>query len=172
MAVQTVNRPRTATSGGAYDVGIARADGGHLANAVLSNRYYLADADFLVGLEGDDSEVLAGIQAALRSPHRQLCLSRKSFVPSLPVYLPYAGGLRDGGLEDVFLGEPPPPTPGASLRRRAQSPVGLRAVIERKPGATEETRMDQPFADSFATRRFGPRWVETTFLKPPGDTAE
>src|SRR5581483_3790909 len=40
------------TAGGGRGYGVARADGSP-GETVLSNRYYLADADFLVGLEGD-----------------------------------------------------------------------------------------------------------------------
>ncbi len=51
---------------------------------VESERYYLADADFLVGLEGDRA-LLERLDAALRRPVWPLFLGRKAFVPSLPV---------------------------------------------------------------------------------------
>src|SRR5947209_8529378 len=53
-------------------------------DTVLSERFYLADADFLVGLAGDRA-FLDRLAAALREPVWPLFLGRKSFVPSLPV---------------------------------------------------------------------------------------
>lgn len=55
---------------------------------VVSPRHYLADAVFLVGLEGRDQALLERIQQALRAPFWPLCLGRKSFVPGSPVWLP------------------------------------------------------------------------------------
>ena len=51
---------------------------------VLSERFYLADADFLVGLEGERA-FLERLDAALRSPVWVLSLGRKSFVPACPL---------------------------------------------------------------------------------------
>src|SRR3990172_4603098 len=56
-------------------------------DTVVSERFYLADADFLVGLEGDRA-LLEHIDAKLRAPTWTLYLGRKSFVPSLPVSEP------------------------------------------------------------------------------------
>src|SRR5206468_1777751 len=53
-------------------------------DTVLSERYYLADADFLVGLQGDLT-FLKQLQTKLRQPTWSLFLGRKSFVPALPV---------------------------------------------------------------------------------------
>ncbi|MBN9494866.1 type I-E CRISPR-associated protein Cas5/CasD, partial [bacterium] len=75
------------TAGGGPGGGIARASGARSENAVLSNRYYLADADFLVGLESANGAILERLQDAVRNPHWQIFLGRKSFVPSVPVYL-------------------------------------------------------------------------------------
>ncbi len=47
---------------------VAKASGAIRNDAVLSNRYYLMDAVFLVGLEGDDS-LLAPLDTALAAPH-------------------------------------------------------------------------------------------------------
>jgi CRISPR system Cascade subunit CasD len=51
---------------------------------VISQRYYVADADYLVGLEGDFSK-LKTLDEALKDPCWQLYFGRKSFVPSCPV---------------------------------------------------------------------------------------
>lgn len=75
-----------------------------LQDCVPSTRYYLADADFLVGLEGPLG-LLRRLDAALADPVWPLYLGRKSFVPSLPVRVP--DGLRpDATLPDALKEEP------------------------------------------------------------------
>ena len=59
----------------------------------LSNRYYLADAVFLAGIEGDRA-LLEGIDEALRHPAFPLYLGRRSCPPTHPVSL----GLREAAL--------------------------------------------------------------------------
>jgi len=140
--------------------GIARADGSLSKDAVVSNRYYLADADFLVGLEGSDRGLLDELDAALRAPRWQLFLGRKSFPPGLPLYLPESG-IRDADLETALASEPLPLRPLAFAQSGDRQP--LRYVIQREPGATAEVRMDQPIGAAFLERNFGPRWVETRF---------
>ena len=68
---------------------------------VLSERFYLADADFLVGLQGDTT-FLKELATALTAPVWQLCLGRKAFVPSLPV----GEGVHDGDLLAVLKAYP------------------------------------------------------------------
>lgn len=149
---------------GAFGTGIIRANGKLSEAAQLSNRYYLAGADFLVGLEGEDAGLLHCLDANLRAPHWQLSLGRKSFVPALPVYLP-GEGVRQGAMEAVLQGEPWPLRPIAFHNPTKGAPRRLRYVLERAPGATSEVRMDQPLGAAFLTRRFGPRWVETCFFE-------
>ena len=143
--------------------GIARADGSPSKDAVVSNRYYLADADFLVGLEDSNRDFLEALDAALRAPHWQLFLGRKSFTPAVPVHLP-GSAIRDAAVEAALQSEPWPLRPftfaGADAKR-----LRLRCVIERDHGATAEVRMDQPLGAAFEQRSFGPRWVETVFME-------
>lgn len=77
----------------AQDVIVA---GGNGWQNLISNRYYLADAAFLVGLEGG-MDLLQEIHAALARPKWPLFLGRKSYVPSLPPYL------KDGLIENADL---------------------------------------------------------------------
>lgn len=60
----------------------------------VSRRYFLADAYFLVGLESDDLGWLREIHNQLFNPVWPLYLGRKSYVPTLPVWL--RDGLREG----------------------------------------------------------------------------
>ena len=117
---------------------------------VVSPRYYLADAAFLVGLEGEDKALLQQIEAALRSPHWPLALGRKSCVPSVPIGLP--GGLLDQPLLQALQSWPRLPEP------RARADVLYRFVLEDE--AEGSVRLDQPIGP-FSERRFGPRFVKT-----------
>jgi len=124
-------------------------------NVIPGNRYYLMDARFLVGLAGDDPDLLARLHAALRDPVWPLFLGRKACVPGEPVWL--ADGLQGGTLEEAlrqyrWLGRPP-------MRR----PDRLRVVLEDPEGP--QVYPDQPI--SFAERRFAPRRARTCFWPAP-----
>lgn len=122
-----------------------------MKRTVVSPRYYLSDAAFLVGFEGERS-LLDQIHQALKTPHWPLSLGRKGCLPSPPVYLP--DGVRDSALLDA-LRDYPELIKGAGQQVR-------RLLLE----ATEGTvRLDQPIAP-FADRRFGPRFVLTEQLEP------
>lgn len=122
-----------------------------MKRTVVSPRYYLSDAAFLVGFEGEQS-LLDQIHQALKTPHWPLSLGRKGCLPSPPVYLP--DGVRDSALLEA-LRDYPELIKGAGLQVR-------RLLLE----ATEGTvRLDQPIAP-FADRRFGPRFVLTEQLEP------
>ena len=74
-----------------------------LKETELSERFYLADAAFLVGLESDDAELLRQIDYRLARPVWMLYLGRKAFVPGEPVWI--KDGLRlDTKLVDVLQG--------------------------------------------------------------------
>ena len=68
-------------------IGLLTADGGSKTGAqgtLVTRRYYLCDASFLVALQGDD-ELLAEVAEALRNPVWPVYLGRKSCAPSVPV---------------------------------------------------------------------------------------
>lgn len=70
-------------------------------SAFLSERYYLADAVFLVGLDGDE-KLLCEIDRALQNPVFPLFLGRRSCPPAGKLSL----GLREEGLEQALKNEP------------------------------------------------------------------
>lgn len=124
-----------------------------LKRTVISPRFYLADAVFLVGLEGGDRALLERLLAALHAPFWPLALGRKSFAPGLPVALP--DGLVDAPLDQALRGWP-------SLTVASGPPApAVRCLIEDDAEGT--VRLDQPVAP-FAERRFGSRFVKTLFL--------
>lgn len=123
---------------------------------VVSPRHYLADASFLVGLEGDRT-LLERIHEALRRPVWPLALGRKSFVPAAPIHLP--DGLVESGLRDALVGWPLlGGSKGGNLRF---------ALEDDTDGAI---RLDQPVAP-YAERRFGPRFVKSFTSAAGGEHA-
>lgn len=129
---------------------VAKASGASPAT-VVSRRHYLADALFLVGLEGD-SAVLAVVEQALRRPVWPLYLGRKSFPPGAPLLLP--DGLRDGALETELSAYPWLETLPA---RRRRPPSSLPVQWECRAGEEGDPRQDVPL--SFAARQFTVRRV-------------
>ncbi|MCK9520836.1 MAG: type I-E CRISPR-associated protein Cas5/CasD [Dehalococcoidia bacterium] len=163
------------TTGGTHRKGdaylIATPAGKRTTGTILSTRYFLADADFLVGLEGEDA-LLEEIEAKLRAPKWQLSLGRKAFVPGLPPYLP-GGGLRPGmPLLDALVGEPwPLPCADPPRHGGENGSFPVRMVLEVEPAGSNTVRTDQPLGAAFAERTFGPRWVQTRFAHArPGAT--
>jgi len=128
----------------------------NLKETEVSTRYYLADASFLAGLEGDLS-LLETIHAALRNPRWPLFLGRKAFVPGEPVWL--EDGLKPGlSLKEALDPKTYPwhPRPGQNR------PDRLRLVLE--DDTSSDVRPDQPLSFQSNTRRFAPRRVRTDWL--------
>ena len=128
--------------------------GGGLKKTEPSNRYYLADALFLVGLAGEDASQLQDIHTALRRPVWPLFLGRKAFVPGETVWL------SDGLMIGVDL---LPALETYPYLGRSPAPDRLRLVYEDQRGFI--VRTDQPL--SFLTRRFAPRRMTMTFVPVP-----
>lgn len=149
-------------------LGVVKADG-KPGDTVVSVRYFLADADFLVGLEGEDLALLARLDAALAEPRWPLGLGRRAFPPGLPVRLPGGGVRPDLPLRQALRAEPWWPRPGDPPWR--PRPDRLRVVLEATPDRAHARRMDRPWpGTTFAERRFAPRDVEIGFwdLGAPG----
>ena len=135
---------------------VMRANGKPFANlkgTELSQRYYLADAAFLVGLEGDAS-VLRAVNDALLHPRWMLFLGRKAFVPSLPIGL--ENSLQEFDLVTALLRHKP-------IVDRADPSRPMRFVIEDMAG--ESVRPDQPISFAEGNRRFSDRRVKTSFVR-------
>jgi CRISPR system Cascade subunit CasD len=121
---------------------------GSKGDTVLSDRYYMADADYLVGLEGDRA-LLETLDAALESPCWQLYFGRKSFVPSCPIQIGITELDLSTALEDL-----------QNYPSRSKEPK-LRCVLE--VGNSLDTRRDVPL--DWQKRLFGSRCVETKYLE-------
>jgi CRISPR system Cascade subunit CasD len=131
-----------------------------LKRTVISPRYYLADAAFLVVLEGE-RPLLERIQQALQQPVWPLALGRKSMPPSMPVWLP--DGMRDEPLLDALRHYP-----RIAACRYEQRGQPLRLMLEHPSEGS--VRLDQPLAP-YAERRFGPRFVKQEVVDVPDEAA-
>lgn len=140
---------------------IVRADGSGLQETALTQRHYLADAAFLVGLEGQDRGLLERMHAALADPVWPLCLGRRSYLPSESVWMPDA--VLDTELRSALLQWP-------RIARRPGTQVEPTVVMSIESSTREGLmKMDQPLS-SFGQRRFGPRYVLSEVCHVP-DTA-
>jgi CRISPR system Cascade subunit CasD len=158
---------------------VAKSDGTlppypkHPKFTVISNRFYLADADFVVALAGNDFQTLEKIQNALKNPRWQLFLGRKAFVPDTPVYFRegiFTAENTENAIEEFLRGEE-----FAFVLRKFDKDFGRsvkdfeqrkRLIVEDDEKGTE-TRQDVPL--SFAERRFTNRRVRTEFINLKGE---
>ncbi|WP_027883567.1 type I-E CRISPR-associated protein Cas5/CasD [Meiothermus rufus] len=135
---------------------VIAADQSKLHGTAVTRRYYLADAVFLVGLEGQNRALLEQAHRALKTPAWPPFLGRKSYVPSPGVYLP--DGLREEPLEEAlrypFLGHSWP----KDKKGKEPEVLSLPVFLENRASSEGSLRMDQPLS-SFAERRFGARFV-------------
>jgi len=152
------------TAGCAATDTIIKADGTQAKDGgVVSDRFYLADAAFLVGLGCDGRSLVDRIHAALRDPVWPLALGRKSYVPSESIWM--EDGLQDASLREVLAQWPWI----ATLRRWEERPEKLLTSFESEDGSGV-LKMDQPLS-SFAERRFGARFVRSEWMPFPQEVA-
>jgi len=132
-----------------------------------SHRYYLADAWFIVGLEGKDRTLLERLDAALARPRWPLFLGRKSMVPGWPVRLVSEEGKPKGPVDVPLLDAlasvqdplwPSSWSPPAERRR---------IIIDAAADVTQQViarRMQPDHPRSLQSRSFLPRDVVTAYL--------
>jgi CRISPR system Cascade subunit CasD len=93
-------------------------------DAYVTNRYYLSDAIFLVGLEGDE-KLLETIDSAIKRPMFPLCLGRRACPPEGKITL----GIRSGkSLIDALKEEPW--LANRRTEREVQEPLRLPISVE------------------------------------------
>ncbi len=140
--------------------GYLQADGKTVdKGTIVSNRYYLSDAMFLVGLAGDE-ELLDVLHNSLANPRWMLFLGRKACPPGRPVYLP--DGLQPTSLEESLSSYP---WLGSSRKEHQQLIRDnrlLRMVMEVSDGA--EMRRDTPLSFEKDNRHFAYRRCNQWFL--------
>lgn len=122
---------------------------------VVSRRYFLADAAFLVGLEGDE-DILEQVDRAMRNPRWALFLGRKGYLPGEPVHFPKRE-LHPAALERALAQADPLVSDreeGDLVRYAIELPHGCSPSL---PWQVREV-WDQPIAP-FSQRRFASRLV-------------
>lgn len=143
---------------------IISADGSKTHETAVTTRDYLADAAFLVGLEGQDRSLIERMHSALREPVWPLALGRKSYVPSESIWI--ENGVLDATLHDALAQWPWI----CSRRHREPLPEKLLFSFESEDGSGV-LKMDQPLS-SFAERRFGARFVRSEWIPFPQKVAD
>ena len=127
---------------------------------VLSNRYYLADADFRVALAGDE-RFLGGLERAVLAPRWSLFLGRKAFVPNQPLC---RGVIDATDLKEALRSEPWFYRSPRERQSFEQSPQ-CRAIFELPADRANESDDVRPdIVDTFASRDFQLRHVQTDWL--------
>ncbi|MEU0845659.1 type I-E CRISPR-associated protein Cas5/CasD [Streptomyces sp. NPDC005962] len=136
---------------------VSEADSGALVSkqlsrgALVTERWYLADAAFVAALQHPDRSFLETVAAALENPKRLLWLGRKSCPPSGTL----AGPLKSGTVEDAFQSTALLPSQSIGAR---PSPRPW-AWIEAAPGAPAAAPVqDQPITFDADRRAHATRW--------------
>lgn len=146
--------------------GVAVASGAK-ARGIVSQRYYLQDAVFVVGLEGPDRAFLEHLRKAVRSPRWPLALGRRSCPPADP--LVDENAIADAPLREALAerwaptwsdlaGRPSTVAERAGLGgvepwdRRVDEIAGASLLVEDPAGDVE--LHDQPIGRAFADRTF------------------
>ncbi|MFO0558669.1 MAG: type I-E CRISPR-associated protein Cas5/CasD [Polyangiales bacterium] len=139
------------TAGG----GTFRGDNNYLVHdakdCIPSHRYYLQDASFTVGLEGDRA-LLDRVALGFAAPKWPLFLGRRSCPLSV---LPVLGVVEDS-LDKAIE---------RASRAERHDGHALRAVVECVKGQDGDTRMDVPLSFREGARRYGPRRVRTVWIE-------
>ncbi|MDM4762833.1 type I-E CRISPR-associated protein Cas5/CasD [Galbitalea sp. SE-J8] len=143
------------------DFHTARAPGD--ANSKLSYRFYLGDACFLAGIEGDRS-LLEGIADAIRGPEFPLYLGRRSCPPTHPI----VHRIVDAGLDETLRSAEWVAARWHRRNTRSDS-VDLEIARDAHAGESGESVADEPLSFAEEHRNYGWRTVvreHTSVLNP------
>ena len=132
------------------DFHIARTEGDK--KTYVTERYYLSDACFLVGLETGDEVLLDRIEKALVKPAFPLFLGRRSCVPTLPILI----GRRQCCLLEALQREPW--LASEYMQGKARGQVRLRLITDAGLDSTgAAVQRDLPLSFDPGNRRYGYR---------------
>lgn len=124
----------------------------------VGNRYYLADAVFLAGMESENLDQLLRYEAAFKNPKWLLYLGRRAFPLSKPVWL------KEGLQEQVSLEQALRDFPFLLSEQIRTESDSLQMVLETPSGSI--VQRDRP--KSFEERTFVQRRLQV-FLTPVPD---
>jgi CRISPR system Cascade subunit CasD len=137
--------------------------GAKSGSAYLTNRYYLSDAAFLAGFEGNEG-LLEEIDAAIRAPMFPLFLGRRSCPPEGQVAL----GIKPIGLRKALETEPSV----ALIRKTASYGVDEPRVIVMDSDSDGNYQRDLPVSFSTERRVFDSRRVNEFDIPALNQTVE
>ncbi len=124
--------------------------------AYVTERYYLCDAVFLVGLESENRELLQALEQALQTPVFSLFLGRRSCPPTLPITL----GMRESSLVDALQHEPWLASPWMQRQCRGKRPA-LRLMTDAGCGGMARgMQRDLPVTFHISARSYAYREME------------
>jgi CRISPR system Cascade subunit CasD len=129
---------------------------------VISDRFYLCDAIFLVGLESEDRQLLSKLWEAVHHPQWLLYLGRRAFPPAKPVWL------RDGLRQSETLIEALTQYPFLGNEKAYQQTDQLRGVLEDAQGSISQ--QDTPL--EFKSRSFALRNQSLHYFPKPASRLE
>ncbi len=161
----TVLRDYHTAGGGKFcgrEYGVARDDGKLVT--VVTYRYYLADAAFLVALAGDDV-LVTDIARALNNPVFPIFLGRKAFVPAAPIA--EEAEPVDGSPLDVLKAHPYKRQPVVREEKDIER-KSLRFVVECGPEGKPRSDLPlsfEPYNRSWAIRYVKNEWHEVPIAK-------
>lgn len=125
----------------------------------VTQRHYLCDAVFLVGLESDDSAWLEQLEEALRHPAFPLFLGRRSCPPTQPLCL----GICPLDLLEALRHEPP-----LVPDQNRTEPRTFRICTDAEPGNAESVPVrDLPISFSPIHRQYGYRAMQEIVMTEP-----
>jgi CRISPR system Cascade subunit CasD len=134
---------------------------------------YLADALFIVGLEGDPG-LLGAIRERLEDPAFPLSLGRATCLPAAPIAMRDRedGGLLGMGLEAALRSLIPDGRSWCSSRHSDRAEAErrirrMRMIVECEPQYATIRVQDQPTPFAFATRSFTTRYARSVDLEEP-----
>ncbi|PSK89413.1 CRISPR system Cascade subunit CasD [Murinocardiopsis flavida] len=137
---------------------------------VVSHRYYLADALFLVLLEGERA-LLDELRDAVLHPRWPLFFGRKAHVPASPLILSDKQNAGTGVFPDATLDQVlerhPWQEDRPELREDAANAPYLRTVVEVPASAGAEQRYDVPVTFASGDREFRQRYVRVGHVPIP-----
>ena len=119
--------------------------------AYITNRHYLVDSTFLVGLEGN-LDLLETLDSAVRCPYYPLYLGRRSCPPSGRLSL----GIREACLEEALATEP---WLASDWYAKKQPAEVLLDISVDSPDSTGYMQRDSPLSFSQSNRTYATRQI-------------
>lgn len=127
---------------------------------VPTQRFYLADASFLVALGSDDHALVDRIAAALSSPRWPMFLGRKACAPAVDVL----SGVVERGPEDAVRSAP--------WTDRAVPGERVRLILEAASPDGARLRQDVPLSFARHARAHAQRFVRVAWMDGPPPVSE